>query len=157
MISDDPFSQQYAELLDDTYDVVDRIVLTAYFRLAQSPGGLRFWWRQWNESDENLDDTHLMRLAGRFSRRVRGWAKKNGIPVIYCKAGERKHLIADEHSGQHPCRRRRHQQTEDARRDVRGRRLGRCTGWFLCGGPRREGSRAQSRAPQVLHVETGRL
>jgi hypothetical protein len=33
-------------------------------------------------------------MAGRFARRVKAWAKANGVPVIYCKAGERKHLIA---------------------------------------------------------------
>ncbi len=36
-------------------------------------------------------------MAGRFSRRVRGWAKADGVPVIDCKAGERKHLIAEEY------------------------------------------------------------
>ena len=98
MISIDPFCQHYAGLLEGTYDVVDRIVLNAYFPLAMSPAGFRFWWRLWHGGgDDDLDDTHLMRLAGRFSRRVRGWAKKNNIPIIYCKAGERKHLIADKH------------------------------------------------------------
>jgi hypothetical protein len=38
-----------------------------------------------------------MRLAGRFARRVRGWAKANGVSVIDTKAGERKHLIAQEY------------------------------------------------------------
>ena len=46
---------------------------------------------------ETLDDTHRMRMAGRFSRRVRGWAKANGVPVIDCQAGERKHDLAEEH------------------------------------------------------------
>jgi hypothetical protein len=48
-------------------------------------------------SDDDLDNTHLMRLAGRFSRRLRGWAKSAGIPVIDCPAGERKHQIAEEY------------------------------------------------------------
>ena len=39
-------------------------------------------------------DTHLMRFAGRFSRRVRAHAEKHSIPLIYCRRGERKHLIA---------------------------------------------------------------
>jgi hypothetical protein len=38
-----------------------------------------------------------MRLAGRFSRRVRGWAQKENIPVIDCSAGERKHDLAESH------------------------------------------------------------
>lgn len=38
-----------------------------------------------------------MRLAGRFSRRVRAYAKAHQIPVIDCGAGERKHHLAEEH------------------------------------------------------------
>ncbi len=45
------------------------------------------------EADAVLDNTHLMRLAGRFARRVR--AADNAVPVIDCTAGERKHLIAE--------------------------------------------------------------
>lgn len=97
MIAADPFSQYYAPLLSDTYDVVDRIVLNAYFGLGSSPGGFRCWWQQLHGTLDKLDDTRLMRIAGRFSRRVRGWAKKHNIPVIYCRAGERKHRIAEEH------------------------------------------------------------
>jgi hypothetical protein len=33
-------------------------------------------------------------MAGRFSRRVRGYAKAHGIPVIDCPAGQRKHDLA---------------------------------------------------------------
>jgi hypothetical protein len=53
-------------------DCVDRIVLNAYYPLGYNPGGFRVWWRRWHEdSDEQLDNAHLMRLAGRFARRVR--------------------------------------------------------------------------------------
>jgi hypothetical protein len=39
-----------------------------------------------------------MRMAGRFSRRVRGYAKAHGgIPVIDCSAGQRKHDLAEEY------------------------------------------------------------
>ena len=38
-----------------------------------------------------------MRMAGRFARRVKAWAAANGVPVIFCTAGERKHLIAEEY------------------------------------------------------------
>jgi len=38
-----------------------------------------------------------MRLGGRFSRRVRGYAKAHGIPVIDCSAGQRKHDLAEEY------------------------------------------------------------
>jgi len=81
MIAPDPFCQYYAPLLDNTYDVLDRIVVNAYFPLACNGGGFRYWWRKLHDTEENLDNTHLMRMAGRFSRRVRGWAEKHGIPV----------------------------------------------------------------------------
>ncbi len=48
-----------------------------------------------------LDNAHLMRLAGRFARRVRAWAAGNAVPVIDCTAGERKHLIAEEYLRTH--------------------------------------------------------
>ena len=94
----DDFAERYGDLLTGSYDCVDRIVLNAYFPLGHNPGGFRTWWRRLHDgSDEQLDDTHLMRMAGRFARRVKAWASANGVPVIYCKAGERKHLIAEEY------------------------------------------------------------
>jgi hypothetical protein len=38
-----------------------------------------------------------MRMAGRFARRVKAWAAANGVPVIFCTAGQRKHLIAEQY------------------------------------------------------------
>ncbi|MGH3864522.1 MAG: hypothetical protein ACRDQ4_00005, partial [Pseudonocardiaceae bacterium] len=52
-------------------------------------------------SDEQLDNTHLMRMAGRFARRVRASARAHGIPVIDCNRGERKHQIAEEYLASH--------------------------------------------------------
>src|SRR6185369_8033586 len=48
-------------------------------------------------SDATLDNAHVMRLAGRFGRRIRGYAKANDIPVVNCSAGERKHDIAEDY------------------------------------------------------------
>jgi hypothetical protein len=93
----DGLSQTYAELLDGSYDSLDRIVLNAYFRFAQNPAGFRVWWRQLHGSDEDLDNAHLMRLAGRFRRRLRAWALANNVPTKVCKAGEHKFEIADEY------------------------------------------------------------
>ena len=93
----DGLSALYQELLGGSYDCVDRIVLNAYFGMAHSPGGFRVWWRALTGSDETLDNAHLMRLAGRFSRRVRGYAKAHDIPVIDCVAGARKHDVADDY------------------------------------------------------------
>ena len=50
---------------------------------------------------DDLDNAHLMRMAGRFSRRVRAWAKAAGVPVVDCKSGERKHRIAEEYLATH--------------------------------------------------------
>jgi len=90
-------SDRYADLLTGSYDCVDRIVLNAYFRMGHDPGGFRLWWRALTGSDDTLDNTHLMRLAGRFSRRIRGYAKAKRIPVVDCRAGERKHDLAEEY------------------------------------------------------------
>jgi hypothetical protein len=100
----DDFSERYGDLLTGSYDCVDRIVLNAYFPLGHNPGGFRTWWRRLHGSDEQLDDTHLMRMAGRFARRVKAWANANQVPLIYCKAGERKHLIAEEYLETHAVR-----------------------------------------------------
>ena len=98
----DEFSERYGDLLTGSYDCVDRIVLNAYYPLGPNPGGFRVWWRRWHQdSDEELDNAHLIRLAGRFARRVRAWAETNQVPVIDCKAGERKHLIAEQYLGEH--------------------------------------------------------
>ena len=103
----DEFGERYGALLTGSYDCVDRIVLNAY-SLGNNPGGFRVWWRRLHDdSDELLDNNHLMRFAGRFARRVRAWAGANGVPVIDCKSGERKHRIAEEYLATHtvvgPC------------------------------------------------------
>jgi hypothetical protein len=93
----DGLSARYQDLLTGSYDCVDRIVLNGYFRPGHNAGGFRVWWLNLTGSVDTLDDTHLMRMAGRFSRRVRGWAKANAVPVIDCRAGERKHDLAEEY------------------------------------------------------------
>lgn len=94
-------SALYSEFLEGGYDCVDRVVLNAYFSMGQTGGGFRMWWRELNGSDENLDDNHLMRMAGRFSRRLRAWAKANGIPVIYCSPADDKHKMGEQHLATH--------------------------------------------------------
>jgi len=98
----DELSERYGGLLAGAYDCVDRIVLSAYFSLGHNPGGFRVWWRRLHDnSEEQLDNTHLMRMAGRFSRRVRAWAAANQVPVIDCGRGQRKHRIAEEYLATH--------------------------------------------------------
>ena len=85
----DRLSILYQDLLSGSYDCVDRIVLNAYFRMGHNPGGFCAWWRALTGSDDTLENAYLMRMAGRFSRRVRGYAKAHGIPVIDRPAGQR--------------------------------------------------------------------
>jgi hypothetical protein len=102
----DELSERYGQLLTGAYDCVDRIVLNAYFSLGHNPGGFRVWWRRLHDNSEaHLDNTHLMRMAGRFSRRVRAFAKAHNIPVIDCGRGDRKHQIAEEYLAAHPVSR----------------------------------------------------
>ena len=61
----DQLSALYSEFLGG-YDCVDRVILNAYFSMGQSGGGFRVWWRELYGSDENLDDNHLIRIAGAF-------------------------------------------------------------------------------------------
>src|SRR5271169_1778613 len=100
----DQLSTLYSNLLDGSYDCVDRVVLNAYFGMGQTCGGLRVWWRELYGSDADLDDNHLMRMAGRFSRRLRAWAKENKVPVVYCSPGEEKHKMAEQHLATHETR-----------------------------------------------------
>src|SRR5262252_5779082 len=93
----DGLSTLYRDLLGGSYDCVDRIVLNAYFRMGHDAGGFRVWWRALTGSDETLDNAYLTRMAGRFSRRIRGYAKAHDIPVIDCPAGQRKHELAEEY------------------------------------------------------------
>lgn len=102
MKTQDDFTSYNQEFLAGRYDCVDRIVLNGYFPLGQQGGGFRTWWRQLHGSDEKLNQNELQRMAGKFSRRLRGWAKKNGLPVIYCKPGERKHELAENHLPKDP-------------------------------------------------------
>ena len=93
----DALTESYRPILYGNYDLVDRIVLNGYIKIMHGAGGFRLWWQNMYGHHKNLDDNHLMRFAGRFSRRVYGWAKKEGIPVIATKKGERKHLIAQKY------------------------------------------------------------
>ena len=93
----DGLSNLYQDLLNGSYDCVDRIIVNAYFQMGHGPAGFRVWWRALTGSDDTLDNAHLMRMAGRFSRRVRGYAKAHAIPVLDCAVGERKHDLAEEY------------------------------------------------------------
>ena len=92
----DGLSCTYEALLAGTYDCLDRIVVNAYFRMGHDAGGFRVWWRKLTGSEDTLDNAHLIRMAGRFSRRLRARAAEAGIPVRDCRVGEAKHEIGEE-------------------------------------------------------------
>jgi hypothetical protein len=98
----DAFSEYYAELLQGTYDCVDRIVLNAFYPLGQTGGGLRAWWRYLHGDDSALDDDHLRDMAGTFSRRLHGFCAKQGIPLIEAQAHDRKHELAQPYLPSNP-------------------------------------------------------
>ena len=97
MKPNDDLSDYYQELLEGRYDCPDRIVLNGYFSLGQQGGGFRYWWRQLTGSDQTLDQEHLLRMAGRFSRRVHAYAKRHRIPLVHCAPGVHKHMLAEQY------------------------------------------------------------
>lgn len=96
MKSPDKLSGHYKEVLEGIYDCPDRIVLNGYFIQGCIPGGFRNWFRALKGSDKDLSNNTLMKMAGRFSSRIRAFCKSKDIPLIYFKAGERKHEKAEE-------------------------------------------------------------
>ena len=57
----------YLDLQDGAYDCVDRLVLRAYFRFIQDPGGFRLWWRRW-QGESKVTEAR----AARFVLPVKG-------------------------------------------------------------------------------------
>jgi len=91
MKTSDNFIEHYSEMLDGTYDCIDRIVLNSYFSNLHVPGGVRNWFSILKGKDKVLDTNQLIRFSGRFSRRIKAFTKSRNIPLIYFKSGERKH------------------------------------------------------------------
>ena len=97
MVPKDDFTEYYEELLEGLYDCVDRIVLNGYFPFGQQGGGVRLWWQKLTGSDQGLDEEHLKRMAGRFSRRVHAYAKEKHLPLLHCEPGVKKHELAQKY------------------------------------------------------------
>ena len=85
--------------LDGVYDCIDRIILNAYCPMLLVAGGVRNWYRIMEGSDKDMCDANMMRYAGRFSRRVQSFCKKNEIPFVQFQTGERKHEEAERLTG----------------------------------------------------------
>lgn len=95
MNSSDLFLSHYGQLIDWHYDCLDRIVMNGMFLLGQSPGGFRFWWREYFGHEDRLNNDEMRKMAGDFSRRISYWAKENGVAVIDCAKNERKDELAE--------------------------------------------------------------
>ena len=74
MAASDAFSEYYTELLQGTYDCVDRIVLNAFFPFGQTGGGIRSWWR-WLRGDDLIQRE--------FPRLCRGGSQSLTDPGVY--------------------------------------------------------------------------
>lgn len=97
MLTCDDFTEYHKELLAGRYDCPDRIVINGYYPLGQQGGGFRVWWQCLTGSEETLDQNHLQRMAGDFSRKVHTFARQKNIPIIHCEAGLRKHELAEKY------------------------------------------------------------
>jgi hypothetical protein len=70
-------------------------MLNAFFPIGHNPGGFRCWWRRLHGSDDQLDEKAPDADGGPVRPAGQGLAAANGVPVIFCTGGERKHLIAE--------------------------------------------------------------
>lgn len=95
MLTPDEFSTYIADLLNGTYDCVDRISLRGYFPMGQTSGGLLIWWNQLCPGTP-LTQQRLRSLSGDLARRVRAYARKHHIPFEYYPIGDKtKHAQAE--------------------------------------------------------------
>jgi hypothetical protein len=91
----DDFSTYVADLLNGTYDCVDRISLRGYFPMGQTSGGLLTWWNQLFPNTA-LTQQRLRSMSGDFGRRVQAYAKKHRVALRYCSVGDKtKHAEAE--------------------------------------------------------------
>lgn len=102
MTQKDDFTRAVSELLEGSYDSMDRITLNGFFPLGSTSGGLLRWWNMLT-GGEQLDEKKLRAFAGTSSRRLRAWAQKNKVPVIDCPMGDKtKHEQAEKLQPQDP-------------------------------------------------------
>jgi len=95
MPTPDDFSSYVADLLNGTYDCVDRISLRGYFPMGQTSGGLLTWWNKLYP-DRALTQEQLRRMSGDFGRRLNAYASKHQIALHYFQIGDKtKHTKAE--------------------------------------------------------------
>jgi hypothetical protein len=95
MTQTDDFTRDLSPLLEGRYDCMDRISLNGFYPLGCSSGGLLRWWNALT-GGQTLTEDKLRAFSGTFSRRVRAWAEKNGVPVVDFVIGDKtKHEQAE--------------------------------------------------------------
>ena len=102
MTAPDPFAAYHADLIEASYDCVDRLVVNCYYQMGQAGGGFRTFWRQWKGDDSGLSHEGLRQAAGDFARRLKAHCQANDILWIECAAGDVKFQIAREHRPKDP-------------------------------------------------------
>jgi hypothetical protein len=103
MKTNDALSEYVGDLLEGSYDCVDRVVIKGYFRLGQQGAGMRVWWRSLRGSDDGRRPSVFREMAGTFSRRLRAYAQKRDIPLIKCSdTGKRPFEVAAEYAPKDP-------------------------------------------------------
>lgn len=91
----DDLTRDLSDKLEGHYDCMDRITLTGFFPLGSTSGGLLHWWNAL-AGNQTLTEDKLRAFSGTFSRRLRAWAEKNGVPVVYFAIGDKtKHEQAE--------------------------------------------------------------
>lgn len=91
----DDFSSYVADLLNGTYDCVDRISLRGYFPMGQTSGGLLTWWNKLYPN-RALTQEQLRRMSGDLGRRLNAYAAKHQIALHYFQIGDKtKHAKAE--------------------------------------------------------------
>jgi hypothetical protein len=90
----DAFANYHADLIEASYDCVDRLVVNCYFQLGQTGGGFRTFWRKWKGDDSHLSTQGLRQAAGDFARRLKAFCQAHDILWIECGADDVKYEIA---------------------------------------------------------------
>lgn len=91
----DDLTRDLSDRLEGHYDCMDRITLTGFFPLGSTSGGLLHWWNAL-AGNQTLTEAKLRAFSGTFSRRLRAWAEKNGVPVVDFAIGDKtKHEQAE--------------------------------------------------------------
>jgi hypothetical protein len=103
MTQTDDFTRDLSPLLEGCYDCMDRISLNGFYPFGCTSGGLLRWWNALT-GGQTLTEAKLRAFSGTFSRRVRAWAGKNGVPLVDFAIGDKtKHEQAEKLQPEDPA------------------------------------------------------